>query len=171
MKRFLTIGIVVILLLSVVGCNKNTENFSVPANFYYRRDTAAFFTDDAVIKAEIRETEQCAGSIFDIMNLYFHGPISDKLLSPFPQGLTILDITQDHDVLLIELSDSFSNLDSLERMIAASCIFETLEDLTHCSMVEIRFSSPDGKESNVITLSADDLHLIDSANENEIQSS
>ena len=161
MKRLLLILIAAVFLLTASGCTKNTESFSAPENFYYRRNSVAFHSDDAVIKPEIRETEECSDNILDAVNLYLQGPVSDKFLSPFPQGLTALSIEQIDGSLVLQLSDSFNNLNGLERTIACSCLFRTLTDLTGCNIIEIQFSSADSKGSDSIILSDEDLCFAD----------
>ena len=165
MKRLLLILIAVVLLLTALGCTKKTESFSVPENFYYRRNSVAFHTDDAVIKPEIRETADCRDKILDTVNLYLQGPVSDKFVSPFPQGLTALSIEQIDDSLVLQLNDSFNNLNGLERTIACSCLFRTLTDLTGCNIVEIQFSSADRNGFDSIILSNDDLCFADAGSE------
>ena len=166
MKRLLLIFIVAVFLFTVLGCTKKTESFSVPENFYYRRNSVSFHTDDAVIKPEVRETEEYRDNILDIVNLYLRGPVSDKFASPFPQDLTAISIEQSDSSLVLELSDSFNNLNGLERTIACSCIFRTLTDLTGCNTVEIQFSSADSNGSNSIILSNEDLCFADAALKN-----
>ena len=161
MKRLLLILVVLLFLLPVCGCKKSAETISNPANFYYRSSSTEFFTDDSVIKPEIRETQQCGENILNIINLYFQGPISDDYTTPFPQELVALEVEQNNESLLIKLNDSFANLNGVDRTLACSCILKTVADLTNCSTVELQFPSPNSDQSNSIQLSVDDLCFID----------
>lgn len=166
MKRLLLILIATVLFLSAFGCTNKTESFLEPENFYYRRNSVAFHTDDAVIKPEVRETEQCNNNILDTINLYLQGPISDKFISPFPQELSALAIEHSDDSLILQLSDSFNGLSGLERTIACSCLFRTLTDLTGYTIIEIQFSSSGNNGDDIITLSNEDFRFADSGLEN-----
>ena len=162
MKRLLLILLVVVCLLTTFGCNKNTESFSAPTNFYYRRNSVLFYTVDAVITPEIRETVQCNENILDVVNLYLQGPASNELSSPFPSNLAALAIVQDEDVISIQLNDAIADLSGVTQTIAYSCLFKTLTDLTDCTVVEIQILSHSGSTVDTLTLSDENLYFIDS---------
>lgn len=160
MKRLFCI-LLIVLLLMFSGCKNNPDNFQKPANFYYQNSSGSFFNSDSVITHEIRETSIYNGRIEDILNSYLEGPVSDKLVSPFPTGLNVITVQHINNYIVITFSDEFSRLSGLDLTIACSCICATVAELTGYNTVEIKTegSFPDNLTSLVV--SYDELLFMD----------
>ena len=163
MKRLLCIVLIFLLLLTFSGCRDNSDDFKKPANFYYQNASVAFFDTDSVIAHEVRETVIYNGQVVDILNAYLKGPVSDKLVSPFPTDLRVITTQRVNDYIVITFSKEFSYLSGLDLTIACSCICATVVELTGYNTVEFKSegSLPDDLTSLVI--SYDELLLMDEA--------
>ena len=163
MKRFLCLLLTVFILVCSAGCHKDAENYEAPANFYYLNAEVAFFEIDSVIAPEIRETADHNRKLLSILNEYLKGPVSDKLVSPFPANLNAIHIQQNNGAYSIMFSKQFSALSGLDLTIACSCICATVTELTGCQSVEIKSEGalPGNAESLVFTY--DSLQFLDTA--------
>ena len=162
MKRILCFILVLTILALSSGCDKNSDNFKMPANFYYRNASVAFFEDDSIIAFEVREIAAQKDNLVDLLNTYLDGPISHELVSPFPSGLKAISAERNDDTLVITFNKMFSTLSGLDLTVACSCIYATITELTDCTTVEIKTEGqlPDNVTS--IVLSNEDLLFTDS---------
>ena len=162
MKRILCFILLLTILAVGSGCNKNSDNYKMPANFYYRNASVAFFEDDSIIAFEVRETVTQKDNLIDLLNTYLSGPFSDKLVSPFPSGLKVISAEQQNNTLIITLNKVFSTISGLDLTVACSCIYTTVTELTGCTTVEIQTEGqlPDNVTS--IVLSNENLLFTDS---------
>ena len=157
MKRIIIILTIVALLISFIGCTKNTENFDQPAQFYYKWAS----TEDALFGAETREIKSYSDDLLAVANFYFTGPDSDAYVNVFPDGLHALSLEVQENKLMLLLNDELSTLSGLELSIACACMSMTLLELTGCTEIVIKAESKllDGKAS--ISMKLDDLYLLD----------
>lgn len=161
MKRLVSLVLAVLLLLTFSGCVRNSDNYKAPANFYYQNTSVKFFEADSVIAHEIRETVNYDGDIVAILNTYLKGPVSDKLLSPFPAGLQVVTTQRINDYIVITLSKEFSSLSGLDLTIACSCICATIMELTGCEIIEFKSEEPLPDNLTTLVFTYDDLYFID----------
>ncbi len=164
MKRHLCIVLTVLALILTSACDNNSDNFKEPANFYYTNATVSFFEAESVIAPEVRETVDQNGNITDIINVYLSGPISDKLTSPFPAGLSIISAQRTKDTYSLTFNKQFSSLSGLDLTIACSCICATVAELTNCNTVEIIYEGQQSQNTSPLTFSYDSLLFLDSVN-------
>lgn len=162
MKRILCFILVLTILALGSGCDKNSDNFKMPANFYYRNASVAFFEDDSIIAFEVRETAAQKDNLVDLINTYLDGPISHELVSPFPSGLTVISTEQKDDTLILTFNKVFSTLSGLDLTVACSCICATVTALTGCTTVEIKTEGQRPDNVISIVLSNEDLLFTDS---------
>ena len=160
MKRLFCILLVVFILI-LSGCKNNPDNFKEPANFYYQNSSDSFFNADSVIAHEIRETAIYNGKILDILNTYLEGPATDKLNSPFPNGLKVITVQRVNNCIEITFSEEFSTLSGLDLTIACSCICATVAELTGYNTVEIKTEGSFPDNSTSLVVSYDELLFMD----------
>jgi hypothetical protein len=133
-----------------------------PVQFYYRNADISFESSSTVI---LSETIDCEGleSHVQCLQLYLQGPSSDRLVSPFPDGLQLRSVHMEGQDLIVVMSEELAQLSGLELMIACGCIASTCMELTGAQRIVIRAENErlDGKYE--IILDKDSLLLLDTS--------
>ena len=128
MKKYIVPLLILILLFSMTGCEKQTDG---GCRFYYLRtdDMIVFGQADAVVAPVIREiTAQDAGILY-LMQRYFEGPSEEGFYSPFPPGTQIIAAQIEGNLLILEVSDQFSQLENIRMTLAGACLTATCHEL------------------------------------------
>ena len=163
MKKILSLFLVIVLLISLVGCSREApEPEGIP--FYYCAAETSYSDGDSVITAEYRSSLQ-GDTLQETLENYLAGPLSRELRSPFPEGMRILAAWQDGSTVYVTVSRELTGLTGLELTIACGCLTLTCLALTDGTQVEI---SPiegllDGQRT--ITMDENTLLLLDTAAE------
>lgn len=135
MKKLICLLISIVTLFGLVGCsNKKPSDNSVA--FFYKAKDISFQSESGVIKTEYRDVN--SDDAKTILNLYFEGPISDELVFPFPDGITIESFDTGPARTSITLSSQINNLSGHELTIACACVAKTVFELTGTRSVEIK---------------------------------
>ena len=141
MRRLLILIMSLAVLLS--GCalrstGNTTNDDNGTLNFYYILSQDNLLSGEAVIQKEIREVG-IQQPFEDILNVYFDGPESAELESPFPTGTSVVSVDRktDSDEITILLSGSFFTLTSIDFSLACCCIANTVCDCLNVSKVVI----------------------------------
>ena len=117
-------------LLCLSGCvQSGAEHGSNELLFYYLdnlKNYDTFGSTDGALGAESRDLADEAVDYVELLNLYFAGPESSHLKSPFPAGLQCVETSLDESVLTVILSEKYDELEGINRTIAAGCIVKTL---------------------------------------------
>ena len=159
MKRFLTFLLSLSLVLATAACaTRNT------ATYYYVRDPLEYQygTADGVMVGESREAGGHADNLRYMLILYFHGPVTDYLESPFPSGTTLEELVQDGDHLHIRLSGIVAMMDDADRTLACACLARTCFELTEVQSVTI---SAQFTQTVSVNIHRDSLLLVDDSAE------
>ena len=129
-KTILLLLLAAAVLLSGFGCAAATDE---PGEnellFYYLDDfqgTDTYGSTDGALGTERRAFPEGIPDYIDLLNLYFRGPESPNLSSPFPAELQCLETSLDESVLTVILSDAYDDLKGIDRTIAAGCLVKTL---------------------------------------------
>ena len=156
MRKIIALTLAVLLLVGLTGCIAIDET----ATFYYARheDSYLYGMDNAVIAGEYRDITGHRGDLKYLLTLYFHGPTSEYLHSPFPSGMVLRSVTQDANALHVELSASLTMLSGTDLTLACACLARTCFGLTDAESVTI---TSDGLGFVSITLTRDSLLLVD----------
>ena len=105
-----------------------------------------------ILGFELRET---AGihDITALLDLYVKGPHSAIFNNPFPSGTLILSCQQSNDILILTVSDEFSQLSGIDLMLSCACLARTGMEITGATAVHIRADTLllDGDDEIVIT--------------------
>ena len=155
MKRFLSLLVVLAMALTLTAC---TESDAL--TFYYVRDESAyqFGSSEGVIAGEYREA---AGHVHDLrylLILYLHGPVSENLRSPFPNGTSLVDLEQTTEGLTIHLSSIASAMKGTDLTLACASIARTCFEITDVQSVTIIAT---GFGEVMMTMNRDSLLLVD----------
>ena len=160
MKRFICVIIVLLTLLSMVGCTAKESDIIKPANFYYR--TAAVKYQSDAITAEIRESSGYdSGDLKGLMQLYIDGPISKEYINPFPRGLKVVDVTVNSSNVQLQFNDRLALLNNTDMSIACACLTLTTLDLTHRSRIIITAADASGNIIYTASMTKDQILLND----------
>ena len=155
MKRILSLLLCALLLLGGTGCQK--DDASITLYFYYPMinygyDQEAGKFSQQSIQYEIRDDIEYK-SARQVLEEYLKGPVDPSLITPFPAGIKLLDLSLDSKVLYLTVSDELSELTGIPLTIACSCLASTAMKITPVTKVEIKCQnrSLDGKRSFVFS--------------------
>ena len=155
MKRFTACLLTMGLILSLCACaSPNT------VTFYFVRDPGEYQygAADSVMVGESREAAGHVDDLHYLLTLYFHGPVTDSLRSPFPSGTKLVELTQEADSMTIQLSSIFTMLEGTDLTLACACLARTCFNLTDVGTVTILAA---GRETVTMTMERDSLLLAD----------
>ena len=156
MRKIIALTLAVLLLIGLTGCIAIDET----ATFYYARfeDSYLYGMDNAVIAGEYRDVSGHSGDLKYLLTLYFHGPTTEYLRSPFPSGLVLRSVDRVDQTIHVELSASLTMLTGTDLTLACACLARTCFSLTDAQSVTI---SSDGLGFVSMTLTRDSLLLVD----------
>lgn len=167
MKRIAAFLLLLCVTLTMCACAQQ-EEFKDPVTFYYLRapqlnGELAHGSTDSVIAPEVREGAEYRKDMNLMLDIYLHGSLDNAYLSPYPVGTTLRQITVEGTEATVVLSHHFASLSGMDLTLACACLSMTVMDLTGAESVTIRTEGtlPDGVES--ITMTREDLILIDTA--------
>ncbi len=162
MKRSICFVLCLGLLFSLCGCTQQTTpDVRIPGAFYYRRTQTVYGEPDGLIAPEIRETAGLSSDVDTLLSMYFEGPISADLESPFPRDTQVVSWEIRNNTLTLTMNEAFAALTGVEKTLACVCATKTFLRLFPVSYV--RFLSVTGQVDGekTLTLSEDDIRLYD----------
>ena len=136
MKRLTFFLLVVILIISLVSCGKDSLDSGVP--FYYLRAEFDHGAADGVIASEIHELSGHHNDLRYLLALYLQGPSDPDLRSPFPDGTILVDLVQENQSVTITLSSTAAVLEGVDQTIACACLAETCFAISDAQQVHIQ---------------------------------
>ena len=162
MKKLLCVLMTLILLMTLGACGAKKDALIHPVNFYYRSTADSYGGREDVITFEQRESFGHEEDYIYLINYYLQGPTTEKQISPFPAGTTLVSLDLVKDKVIVVLSSHISLISGAELSIACTCLARTLHEITGMKGVQISSQGDllDGKES--ITINIDDYVLVDS---------
>ena len=165
MKRLISLLLTLAMVLSLCACTSETA-----VTYYYVRDEQEYQygTADGVMVGESREAAGHVNDLRYLLILYFHGPVTDYLESPFPSGTTLEKLEQDADSVDIQLSGIVSMMEGTDLTLACACLAATCFGLTDAETVTIHAES---LNTVSITFTRDSLLLVDDSAQNITQES
>ena len=128
--RPLALLLALCMLLQLCGCALagQPEEQGNQVSLYYELRDSEDLKSAEVISAEVRVLDVL--SMMDFFALYFKGPESDALTSPFPPHTGVQDIRYTGDVLTLTMSDEYFSLIGVNLVLANCCIAKTVESYT-----------------------------------------
>jgi len=137
MKKVICIFLVLLFLLNSASCAASKKTFNEPIQFFYCRTEYQYHGEESIIVAEEREISGHSGDWSYIFALYFMGPLSDDLTSPFPPDTRFLRYTLNNDSIQLSISDMDEKLSDSKFTLAAVCIAMTFLNATDHDQVTI----------------------------------
>lgn len=159
MKKTVCLILSLCLLLTISGCGR--DSIKVPGEFYYRRTQTLYGNPDGVIAPEQREIEGIAQDPGALLQVYFQGPDTIGLESPFPRGTRVEQWEISGDTLHLTMSEAFAAISGVELTIACTCITRTV--LGIFDVEQVQFQVADGLlgGQKELIMSADRISLSD----------
>lgn len=162
MRPIRCLSLILVLLLLLSACS-----FITPKNivsFYYPRSSLQSSDGNSQLfySVENREITDDAKNLRYLLSLYFKGPLGNNRTSPFPADTHVVTLDQHAGQLYIQLNDEFGHLSGMDLTIACACISLTCFDLTDAERVTIITPASENYPAVEITLSREDLTLLDS---------
>lgn len=127
MKRTVILLLCVMGLLS--GCDRNASptisEMEQPVSFYYLSAESTYHASMGPLKAELRDLEN-SKTLEEMAAVYFSGPYSEELYSPFADGTAMEEVSLENGVLSLVPNDAFFDLRGADLSLAAACIVHTM---------------------------------------------
>lgn len=139
MKKMCSLLMALMLLFLLIGCSQTETAVEGSVKFYYRAAEVTFGTENGVITSEIRDIN--TDDMESVLHAYLKGPKNEKLISPFPENLTVESFDSGPARTSITLSAHIADLKDGELTIACACIAKTVFELTGTRSVEIKSDS------------------------------
>lgn len=159
MKKWICILLCAAVGLSLFACGSSSAKD--PGNFYYRRIEPEYLGTEGIIAPESRELFGLREDLQAMLELYFLGPQSSDLESPFPRDTALLDWSLENGVLQLELNDAFTQLTGIELTVACGCIARTFLELPDITAVRIFVEGALLNGESAVTLTKASLQLAD----------
>ena len=167
MKRLIAITMLILTVLTMTACTRDTKPV-YPVAYHYLRapsDAGNIFhgSSDSVIAPEIREGGSYREDLEHLLDIYLLGPLDHSYRSPFPVGTALKSISLDGHHASVVLSRHFANYHGIDLTLACACLTMTVMDLTGAEAVTISVEGfqLDGKAS--ITMDRSNMILTDAA--------
>ncbi len=168
MKRVFCLFLIFTLLICAFGCHRRSEGTSY--TFYYPRSDYGYNTVEnkfysSIIEPEIRD-DVSNHTVFEILSQYLLGPTTPALATPYPNGLSLISVNVQEEMLYITVTDQLSELTGIHLMITCACLGETAMELTNTTAVQISCEKAllDGKKSVILhkdSILFDDIASVD----------
>ena len=168
MKRLLCLLLIAAAMLSLAGCGTSPADDSV--TFFYARPMAdyRYGEPDGVIASEYRDAAGHMDDLEYLLSLYLHGPVDESLISPFPAGTQLEQLSWKESILTIQLSSGLSSLQGSDLTLACTCIAKTCFELTEATVVIV---TTHGSDSVSLRFTRDSLLLSDGSPQSTPQES
>lgn len=127
MKRFLALILSLGLLLSGCGAVETTV-FQEETSFFYLARNAQALSERSAVGQESRAVGDM--SLTELLDLYFAGPESEDLVSPFPAGTGALGAAETAEGLELTMSAEFFTLQGVDLSLACCCLSSTIRAYT-----------------------------------------
>ena len=153
MKKILCLLTVFIITFALAACKNQSTHSVGDSKFYYRTASTTSDTKNSVIDFEYRKS---SSDIKDILQNYLNGPLDKKLVSPFPENLSISEFDTGPARASIVLSEEITELKGHQLTIACSCLAKTIFELAGTRSVEIKCESGlIGGQQSIVLISKD----------------
>lgn len=170
MKRNWSLILCSFLLLGLCACGlaakpKEKPAPEQPVNFYYQADASDF--SGGAIQAEIRDLGPETLPVEEILALYFRGPVSDNLRSPFPADLAVDEASLSGGVLTLAFNDAYASLSGVQLTLANACLVYTMVQFEGVERVCLQTAGSTLSGQLSVPLQAEDFLLVDDSDTND----
>ena len=135
MKKLICFLLVFLVVLSITGCVKGPTDSEV--SFYYRRAEFDYGVPDGIMAQELHDVTGHTDDLKYLLALYLQGPSDQELVMPFPDGIILVDLSQEDQTVTVTLSSIATRLDDMDLTIACVCLAETCFAISDAQQVHI----------------------------------
>ena len=167
MKRIILLLLFAVLLLAACRETEQAEVMTQPVTFYYRTAKTDYAAEDGVIRAETRDLGTDRYTDQKLFELYFDGPLSSELVSPFSQDTVLSVVLRRGSTLEIMLTQNAHTPSEFDHNLAYACLAKTGLALDGIHKVRIKVRSRGGAVGDDVLLTADDMLLYDNGEDPE----
>ena len=167
MKKMCFLLCCVIVLQSFNACTPKSDDYQVPANFYYGCKEIAYSTPDGVIRPETREGAGFTADVEAFIDAYLLGPVSSDLRRLIPADVYLVSCQTEGDTVSIVFTTQFSRLTGIDLLTACSGLFLSLQDFFGTQLLQVSASGSQLDGKDVLSITANDIVLADTINRNE----
>lgn len=161
MKKTIALILCIALIIPLFGCGQNQPQ--IPGLFYYRRAETVYGIESGVIASEQREIAGMESKLDTLLELYFAGPESSNLESPFPRDAQVISWQLENETLRLTMNDSFGALSGVDLSIACVCIAKTFLGLTSATQVQFQTKDSLLNGEKFLILSEETISLYDNS--------
>lgn len=136
-------------LLSACGSEKapSPSQMAQPVRFYYpmvdEQSEQYYDRPDGALSWEWRDMGPNNLSFEDILNRYLEGPTSVDLTSPIPEGVELITVLQEEEVLCLTFSEEMQALMGIDRTIVSACLLRTMTQFPGVKAISILVNGED----------------------------
>ena len=161
MKKTVAFSLILLMLLSLLGCTQQEPQLNNPISFYYPVVPEYRREDDPVIRAELHEGNGMETNLLPLLSRYVCGPESPDLVDIFPSDAYPVSIYNHNRAATVYMSPGFAKLTGIDLTMACACLSATLMDIADLETVNICVKDAllDGNQS--IMMSRDSFTLVD----------
>lgn len=131
MRRIVSL-LLLLLVLSGCGASRNGEGFQL----YFQTDPEAA-THGAAISSQPYSGKGEPG-VEELFSALMNGPTQSGLVSPFPQGLTLVSWELSDGLLTLNLSEQYGGLADISLTLADYCLVLTMSQIAGVESVQIQ---------------------------------
>ena len=137
MRRLLRLSALALVCLALMpGCaaTSRSAESGTPVSLYYEYQNADQVEDlESIIGVEKRSVNVL--SLWDFLDIYFKGPVSEDMISPFPAGTSVQAIQYTNSIPTLTLSGEYFSLMGIDLSVACCCLSKTVCEFTGRSSV------------------------------------
>ena len=165
MRRFLSLVFILLLALSGCGSHQKVSGYQL----YFQTDPEAA-THGAAISSQSYSGKGEPG-VEELFSALMAGPTQSGLVSPFPQGVTLVSWELSDGLLTLNLSEQYGGLADVALTLADYCLVLTMSRLAGVESVQIQSDGHTYHSRSHQTMKADEVLTDQSLPEEVLQSS
>ncbi len=153
MRKIFSTFLSILILITFCSCNSNRKSEHL-VKFYYCRSEVQYNLEDGIISSEYRDAGSNWNNFPKLVSQYLNGPADDKLTTPFPSGLKLVEWDINRNVVTVTLSEHLASQSGVDLMLTCACITRTVLELTKVPIIKIRSKDNllNGKETLTFSL-------------------
>lgn len=171
MRRGICLLLCAALLAGLLGCGAAREaeagELLQPVDFYYQAVPDESGLAGGAILPETRDLGPDLLPVEEILALYFQGPVTEGLRSPFPPEVALESASLADGVLTLTFNGAYAALSGVQLTLANACLVYTMEQFTEIEQVCVQTSGSMLTEQLSVPLQAGDFLLEDDSGTND----
>jgi len=165
MKKISLLICISLIICIFGGCAAKKQEFQTPVNFYYAKKDITYNSVSGVLQPEVREGAGFHGNLTACLRAYMLGPSSQDLQQLIPTDVYMVSCQEDEESVSVVMSNTFSQLSGVDLTTACSALLMTIHDYKGANVLHISVKDGLLDDMAVLTLSMDDIVLIDTVEE------